>query len=73
MPCDRAWAAYGQVLEPLLMLSGDGGKTSDPPIPVVPEANRKGWACEECDAADRMITITEGTDGRALRARAEIN
>jgi hypothetical protein len=52
MPCDRAWAEYGQILEPLFMLSGDGGKTWDPPIPVIPEENRKGWACEECDAAE---------------------
>ena len=52
MPCDRAWADYGQILEPLFMLSSDGGKTWGPPIPVIPEENRKGWACEECDAAE---------------------
>jgi hypothetical protein len=51
-PSDRAWAEYGQVLDPLLMISDDAGRTFGPPIPVIPEANRKGWACEECDAAE---------------------
>jgi hypothetical protein len=35
-----------------LMISGNSGKTWGPPIPVIPEGNRKGWACEECDAAE---------------------
>jgi hypothetical protein len=51
-PCDRPWGEYGNSLEPLLMVSSDGGKTWGPPIQVIPEANRKGWACEECDAAE---------------------
>jgi hypothetical protein len=52
VPCDRAWAEYGQVLEPLLMISSDHGRTWGLPIPVIPGENRKGWACEECDAAE---------------------
>ena len=42
MPCDRAWADYGQILEPLLMISGDSGKTWEPPIPVIPEGKPQG-------------------------------
>ncbi len=52
VPCDRAWGEYGQVMEPLFMISNDAGRTWGPPIPVIPDENRKGWACEECDAAE---------------------
>ena len=35
-----------------MLVSDDGGKTWGEPIPVIPEEHRKGWACEECDAAE---------------------
>jgi hypothetical protein len=43
---------YCKIMEPLLIVSNDGGRTWGSPIPVVPEENRKGWGCEECDAAE---------------------
>ncbi|MBN2293376.1 MAG: exo-alpha-sialidase, partial [Pirellulales bacterium] len=49
---DRPWSDYGKDLEPLLMVSEDAGKTWGRPIQVIPEANRKDWACEECDAVE---------------------
>ena len=52
IPSGQSWEEYGKVMEPLLMVSADGGRTWGQPIQVVPEANRKGWACEECDAAE---------------------
>jgi hypothetical protein len=51
-PADRPWSEFGEGMEPLLMVSDDDGKTWGRPIQVVPEANRKGWSCEECDAAE---------------------
>jgi hypothetical protein len=52
MPADTAWADYAKIMEPLLQVSSDGGKTWSQPIQVVPDEHRKGWACEECDAAE---------------------
>lgn len=49
---DRPWSEYGPAMEPLLMVSEDSGKTWTGPIQVVPEENRKDWACEECDAVE---------------------
>jgi hypothetical protein len=49
---DRPWSEYGPAMEPLLMVSEDSGKTWAGPIQVVPEENRKDWACEECDAVE---------------------
>lgn len=43
---------YCRLLEPLLMVSQDGGKTWRQPIPVVPERHRRGWGGEEYDAAE---------------------
>ncbi len=43
---------YCRLLEPLLMVSGDGGKTWDGPIDVVPKAHQQGWGGEEYDAAE---------------------
>jgi hypothetical protein len=44
--------AYCKLLEPLLMVSADGGKTWSQPIDVVPPEHRKGWGGEEFDAAE---------------------
>jgi hypothetical protein len=52
MKADTAWADYGPLMEPLLLVSNDNGKTWGQPIQVVPDANRKDWACEECDVAE---------------------
>jgi hypothetical protein len=52
VPGGRTWDEYYPTMEPLLLLSADSGKTWGPPIQVIPEANRKGWACEECDAVE---------------------
>lgn len=52
MPCDRAWSEYAEIMDPLLIVSDDGGKTWGLPISVIPEEDRKGWACEECDMAE---------------------
>ena len=49
---DRPTSEYVPGLEPLLLVSNDGGKTWGKPIQVVPDENRKDWACEECDAAE---------------------
>jgi hypothetical protein len=49
---DRPWTEYGQTLEPMLLISNDGGKSWGPPIQVIPDENREGWSCEECDAAE---------------------
>ncbi|MBN2292154.1 MAG: exo-alpha-sialidase [Pirellulales bacterium] len=51
-PADRPWSEFGETMEPLLMVSDDSGKTWGKPIQVIPEANRKGWSCEECDAVE---------------------
>jgi hypothetical protein len=48
----RTAEEYGQIMEPLLAASDDNGKTWGKPSQVVPEENRKGWACEECDAVE---------------------
>jgi hypothetical protein len=52
IPYGRAWSEYGPLMEPLLLVSGDNGRTWGPPVPVIPEESRKGWACEECDVAE---------------------
>jgi hypothetical protein len=52
VPAGRTWLEYYPVMEPLLLVSDDGGKTWGSPIQVVPEENRKGWSCEECDAVE---------------------
>lgn len=52
VPAGRTWSEYYPSMEPLLLVSCDGGKTWGPPIQVIPEENRKGWSCEECDAAE---------------------
>ena len=52
VPAGRTWLEYYKVMDPLLLVSDDNGKTWGPPIQVIPEKNRKGWACEECDAAE---------------------
>lgn len=51
-PADRAWDEYGPSMEPLLMVSDDGGKSWGQPIQVIPEENRRDWSCEECDAVE---------------------
>ena len=48
----RTWSEYYPVMEPLLLISDDNGKTWGNPVQVIPEENRKGWACEECDAVE---------------------
>lgn len=48
----RTRAEYCGLLEPLLMVSQDGGKSWSQPIPVVPERHRRGWGGEEYDAAE---------------------
>ena len=52
VPAGRTWLEYYKVMDPLLLISDDNGKTWGPPIQVIPEKNRKGWACEECDAVE---------------------
>jgi hypothetical protein len=52
VPAGRTWSEYYKVMDPLLLVSDDNGKTWGKPIQVIPEANRKGWACEECDAVE---------------------
>jgi hypothetical protein len=52
VPAGRTWDEYYEGMEPLLLVSDDNGKTWGPPIQVIPEKNRKGWSCEECDAAE---------------------
>lgn len=51
-PAGRTWSEYYPGMEPLLLVSADGGKNFGPPIQVVPEEHRNGWACEECDAVE---------------------
>jgi hypothetical protein len=52
VPAGRTWSEYYPAMEPLLLVSNDNGKTWGSPIQVIPEENRKGWACEECDAVE---------------------
>jgi hypothetical protein len=52
VPAGRTWSEYYPGMEPLLLISNDGGKTWGKPIQVVPEQYRKDWACEECDATE---------------------
>ena len=40
------------LIEPLLIVSSDEGKTWEGPIPVVPPENRANWGGEEFDAAE---------------------
>ncbi|NQT12216.1 MAG: exo-alpha-sialidase [Planctomycetes bacterium] len=48
----RTRGEYGRILQPLLMVSPDDGKTWSEPIPVVPEEHRTNWGGEEFDAAE---------------------
>jgi hypothetical protein len=48
----RTRAEYNGLFEPLLMVSGDNGKTWDGPISVVPAKHQKNWGGEEFDAAE---------------------
>jgi hypothetical protein len=48
----RSREEYWHLLEPLLIVSKDTGKTWSKPIPVVPAKYRGNWAGEECDAAE---------------------
>jgi len=48
----RSREEYCGLLEPLLMVSKDNGKTWSDPIPVVPAQYRGNWGGEECDAAE---------------------
>ena len=43
---------YGQMLEPLLMVSADSGRTWRGPMNVVPSEHRNEWGGEEFDAAE---------------------
>jgi hypothetical protein len=43
---------YGKILQPLLIVSRDDGKTWSRPIPVVPAEHRNDWGGEEFDAAE---------------------
>ncbi|MCX7426182.1 MAG: sialidase family protein [Planctomycetia bacterium] len=53
VPADsRTRAEYSGLFEPLLMVSGDQGKTWKGPIPVVPAEHRANWGGEELDAAE---------------------
>ncbi len=45
-------AAVCAVLEPMLLVSSNNGRTWSKPAQVIPEQNRKGWAGEEYDAAE---------------------
>ncbi len=45
-------AEYCKILQPLLIVSRDEGKTWSPPIPVVPSRHRENWGGEEFDAAE---------------------
>jgi hypothetical protein len=51
-PSGGAWEEYTQEMEPLLLVSPNGGRTWSEPIAVVPDQYRRGWACEECDALE---------------------
>jgi hypothetical protein len=53
VPADsKTRAEYNGLLEPLLLVSSDGGKTWDGPLDVVPAQQRRNWGGEECDAAE---------------------
>ena len=43
---------YSPLLQPLMLVSEDGGKTWAGPLDVVPEEHRKTWGGEEFDAAE---------------------
>ena len=45
-------AEYGKILQPLLIVSRDEGKTWSQPMPVVPAKHRENWGGEEFDAAE---------------------
>ena len=45
-------AEYSALMEPLLVVSKDNGKTWSGPVPVVPAQYRGTWGGEECDAAE---------------------
>lgn len=54
VPADsRNREAYCSILEPLLIVSKDNGKTWSKPIAMVPEKYRANWGGEECDAAEQ--------------------
>ncbi|MDI1334892.1 MAG: sialidase family protein [Lacunisphaera sp.] len=44
--------AMAKYIDPLLMVSADGGRTWQGPIPVVPPKNQGKWGGEEYDAAE---------------------
>jgi hypothetical protein len=52
VPTGRTFEEWYSPMEPLLLISSDGGKTWGKPIQVIPEKYRKGWTCEECDAVE---------------------
>jgi hypothetical protein len=52
VPAGRTLEEWYKTMEPLLLISNDGGSTWGTPIQVIPEENRKGWSCEECDAVE---------------------
>jgi hypothetical protein len=43
---------YNKILEPLLMVSSDAGRSWSPPLAVVPAEHRAHWGGEEFDAAE---------------------
>ena len=48
----RTRSEYSQLMEPLLLVSADAGKTWQGPIAVVPDKARHNWGGEEFDAAE---------------------
>ena len=48
----RTRAEYGRILQPLLMVSADGGRSWVGPIDVVPSEYQENWGGEEFDAAE---------------------
>jgi hypothetical protein len=52
-PSDQGtWSDYGAILEPLLLVFDDNGRSWGQPIQVIPDEYRNGWSCDECDAAE---------------------
>ncbi len=52
-PSDQGtWSEYGDILEPLLLISNDNGRSWGEPIQVIPDEYRKGWSVDECDAVE---------------------
>lgn len=56
VPAGQTFEEWYKPMEPLLLISHDGGKTWGRPIQVIPKENREGWSCEECD----MVELPNG-------------